>query len=63
MASEQSRTTEEIENTIIRNLAMMLRRMIWQARQEAEDTSMKTLAGKAEELLKSYGLKGSLLRD
>jgi hypothetical protein len=45
------------------NLAMMLRRMIWMARKQVGDTSMKAIAGQAEILLKSYGLEGSPLRD
>jgi hypothetical protein len=49
--------------TIIRNLAAMLRRIIWMAKKEVGDTSMKVLAGKANELLSSYGLQGSVLRD
>jgi hypothetical protein len=47
----------------IDNLAVMLRRMIWMARKQVGDTSMKVIAGKAEELLKLYGLQGSLLRE
>lgn len=45
-----------------RNLAMMLRRMIWMAEKETGDTSMKVLAGKARELLRLYNLEGDFLR-
>ena len=44
------------------DLAAMLRRMIWMARKETGDTSMKALAGQALELLKRHGLEGELLR-
>ena len=50
------------DTDIISNLAMMLRRMIWQARKESGDTSMKVLAAKAENFLRSYGLQGCLQR-
>ena len=45
------------------NLAAILRRMIWMARKEVGDTTMKVLAGKAQELLQQYGLEGSVLRN
>ncbi len=45
------------------NLVMMIRRMIWMARKETGDTSMKALAGQAAELLARCGLPGSPLRD
>jgi len=44
------------------NLAMMLRRMIWQVGKMQGDTDLKVLAGKASDLLKQYGLEGSPLR-
>jgi hypothetical protein len=58
-----SQTQPERDAVIIDNLAMMLRRMIWMASKETGDTSMKVLAGKARELLRSYGLEGSVLRE
>lgn len=48
--------------TIITNLAAMLRRMIWYARKQEGDTGLKVVAGRADELLRSYGLEGDLLR-
>lgn len=45
------------------SLAMMLRRMIWCARKETGDTSMKALAGQASELLARHGLNGSPFRN
>lgn len=45
------------------NLAMMLRRMIWQINKLDGDSSLKVLAGKADGLIKQYGLQGSPLRD
>ena len=45
-----------------RNLAMMLRRFIWQADKSTGDTSFKVLAGKARELVERYGLTGEILR-
>jgi hypothetical protein len=44
------------------NLAMMLRRMIWQIEKMQGDTDLKVLAGKASVLLKRYGLDGSPMR-
>ena len=45
------------------DLAMMLRRMIWQIERREGDISLKVLAGKARQLLLRYGLYGSPLRD
>ena len=45
-----------------RNLAMMLRRFIWQADKSTGDTSFKVLAGKARELVERYGLTSEILR-
>ena len=53
---------DAMKDAIIDNLAAMLRRMIWQARKEIGDTSMKGLAGAAHQLLKQYGLQGDPLR-
>lgn len=56
----------EIDQSVLRerDLAMMLRRMIWQAdKASAGDTSLKSLAGQAKQLLAKYGLEGSPLRD
>lgn len=44
------------------DLAMMLRRMIWQAEKMTGDTSLKMLAGNAKQLLVRHGLEGSPLR-
>lgn len=42
---------------------MMLRRMIYHAKAQAGDTSLKVLAGKAAGLLETLGLQGSALRE
>lgn len=47
----------------VNDLAVMLRRMIWQARKQNGDTSIKALAGNAHQLLCKYRLEGSPLRD
>ena len=61
-----SKMTEHRETTpserAASDLAAMLRRMIWMARKETGDTSMKALAEQASELLKRHGLEGDLLR-
>lgn len=49
-------------NVRIENIAAMLRRMIWMARKETGDTSMKALAGNAQQLLRQYGLQGTPVR-
>lgn len=55
--------SEWIEAKAFDDLAMMLRRMIWMARKETGDTSMKAIAGQANELLMRYGGDGSPLRE
>jgi hypothetical protein len=52
----------EESTSVIDDLAMMLRRMIWMAEKQAGDTSMKALAGNAKQLLAKYNLEGSPLR-
>lgn len=54
---------EDITAWTFDNLVMMIRRMIWTARKQTDDTSMKALAGQAAELLARCGLPGSPLRD
>lgn len=46
----------------VRDLAMMLRRFIWQIERQDGDTSLKVLAGNARELLAKYQLEGNILR-
>lgn len=54
----------EVSNEVIaRNLAMMLRRMIWQIEKLPGESSLKTLAGNAKNLLGQYGLQGDIVRD
>ena len=45
------------------NLAVMLRRILWQIKKEPGDSSLKVLAGKASGLLEQLGLQGNPLRD
>ncbi len=47
---------------VIANLSMMLRRMVWQVNRLDGDSTLKVLAGKADGLIKQYGLQGSPLR-
>ena len=61
MTDRKQPTTTPAERAAA-DLAAMLRRMIWMARREAGDTSMKALAGQASDLLKRHGLEGDLLR-
>lgn len=55
--------SEWVDAKAFDDLALMLRRMIWMARREPGDTSIKTLAGQANELLIRHGGDGSPLRD
>lgn len=50
-------------DSVISDLSMMLRRMIWQAKRQEGDTSLKVLAGNAHQLLAKYSLEGDILRD
>jgi hypothetical protein len=45
------------------DLATMLRRFIWMVNKEVGDSSLKALAGKAQQLLAKHGMEGSPLRE
>ena len=54
---------EQCRPAPIPDLAMMLRRIIWQIRKrEVNDDSLALLANKAEDLLKVFGLQGDIFR-
>jgi hypothetical protein len=56
-------TPSPASSSVEQDLAMMLRRFIWDARKQTGDASAKVLAGKASELLVRLGLEGSPLRE
>ncbi len=64
MSAPRRMSRREIEYLAQRDdLAMMLRRIIWQINKNPLDYSgLKVLAGNAGQLLEQYGLQGSVLR-
>lgn len=52
-----------MDDPIVTNLAMMLRRMVWLVEKDPGESSLKILAGNAKQLLQAYGLEGLPTRD
>jgi len=63
LRAEAARVELEQYSNAAKDLAIMMRRIIWQINKLVGDSSLNVLAGRAQELLVKYGLVGDILRD